>query len=283
MVGKSMSDNPLSGYFRQPAIYITLPSGGKYWPKDTIEIPETGELPVYPMTAIDEITYRTPDALFNGDAVVRVVQSCIPAIKNAWGMPACDIDSILTGIRIASYGHEMDIDTTCPNCNASSTFSLDLRQVVDSLVAPDYKSTVGVGDLEIHFKPLNYKQLTQNNLSQFQEQKTVAVLEDAEIDELEKLERLTEAFKKVSVMGLQAVAQTIHYIKTPETNVAEPQHIAEFLQQCDKSVFNRIRDHVLSINDAAKLKPLNIVCDECGHKWQQPFTLDMSDFFVLGS
>lgn len=278
-----MSNNPLSNYFRQPAIYITLPSGGKYWPNGTLEMPETGELPVYPMTAIDEITYRTPDALFNGDAVVRVVQSCIPAIKNAWGMPACDIDAILTGIRIASYGHELDIDTNCPSCNASSTFSLDLRQVVDSLRSPDYSATVNAGDLEIHFKPLNYKQLTQNNLIQFQEQKTVSVLEDAEMDELEKLNRLADSFKKVSSLGVQAVAQTIHYIRTPDTTVAEPEHIVEFLQQCDKSIFELVKNHVFSINETAKLKPLNITCDECGHQWQQPFTLDMSNFFAPGS
>ncbi|MFZ9751439.1 MAG: hypothetical protein ACO3CN_04985, partial [Candidatus Nanopelagicales bacterium] len=56
--------NPLARYFRKPAIYIRLPSNGEYWPTGSIEMPENRELPVYPMTAADEITYRTPDALF---------------------------------------------------------------------------------------------------------------------------------------------------------------------------------------------------------------------------
>ena len=41
------SVNPLSAFMRQPKIYIRLPSGGNYWPEGSIEIPETGELPVY--------------------------------------------------------------------------------------------------------------------------------------------------------------------------------------------------------------------------------------------
>ena len=56
-------NNPLKQYFRQPAIYIRLPSQGKNYPEGSLNMPPTGELAVYPMTAIDEITYRTPDAL----------------------------------------------------------------------------------------------------------------------------------------------------------------------------------------------------------------------------
>ena len=57
--------NPLSQYFRQPVIYIKLPSNGKFYPPGTLDMPANNELPVLPMTAIDEITYRTPDALFD--------------------------------------------------------------------------------------------------------------------------------------------------------------------------------------------------------------------------
>ena len=52
-------------------------SGSVVWPVPTlsnsIDMPENGELPVYPMTAIDEITVRTPDALFNGTAIAELI------------------------------------------------------------------------------------------------------------------------------------------------------------------------------------------------------------------
>ena len=67
--------NPLAKHFRQPAIYIKLPSNGEYYDDAIVTIPENGELPVYPMTALDEISYRTADALFNGAAVANVIKT----------------------------------------------------------------------------------------------------------------------------------------------------------------------------------------------------------------
>ena len=129
----TQSVNPLKQYFRQPAIYLRLPTGGKYWPPGSIELTHNGEFPVYPMTAIDEITYRTPDALFNGQAVSTVIQSCIPNVKDAWLAPTADINSMLVAIRLASYGHELEINSTCPSCNNSEDYAVDLRNVLDQL------------------------------------------------------------------------------------------------------------------------------------------------------
>ena len=60
--GMPTKANPLSSFMRQPKIYITLPSRGRFWSKGSIEIPENGELAVYSMTAKDELTFKTPDA-----------------------------------------------------------------------------------------------------------------------------------------------------------------------------------------------------------------------------
>ena len=111
----TQSANPLKQFFRQPVIYLRLPSNGEFWPEGSLIMPANRELPVYPMTAIDEITYRTPDALYNGQAVINVIQSCIPNIRNAWGMPAIDTNAILVAIRIASYGHELEHSTRSPS------------------------------------------------------------------------------------------------------------------------------------------------------------------------
>ena len=68
--------NPLSKQFRRPSLYFKLPSGGKFYQPGAIDLPDNKELPVYPMTAIDEITSKTPDALYNGTAVVDIIKSC---------------------------------------------------------------------------------------------------------------------------------------------------------------------------------------------------------------
>ena len=93
--------NPLFKHFRQPAIHIKLPSEGQYWPAGSVEIPQTGELPIYPLTTRDELTLRTPDALMNGASTIHVIESCCPSIKDPWKMPLVDLDTLLISIRIA--------------------------------------------------------------------------------------------------------------------------------------------------------------------------------------
>ena len=107
------STNPLRKYFRQPSIHLRLPSGGKFYPPGTLDLPPNGEIPILPMTAVDEITTRTPDALFNGSAVVDIMHSCVPNIGDPWSIPAVDFNALLAAVRLASYGHEMEVSTTC--------------------------------------------------------------------------------------------------------------------------------------------------------------------------
>lgn len=280
-------NNPLRQYFRQPAIYIKLPSKGNFYPKDTVSIPETGELPVYPMTAIDEITYRTPDALFNGQAVVDVIQSCIPAIRNGWAIPAMDVDTILVAIRIASYGHQMDFTTRCPSCEALSDQAVDLRSVLERIRVPDYQSTITAGNMEIFFRPMTYKNLNDNNKMQFEEQKVIQMLpDDADISEEDARKKITaigDALRKITTVTVRALAQSIAAIKTPDALVNEPDFIEEFLLNCDSALFNRIRDHIITIKAEGEIQPLLLRCDECQHEYNQTITLDMSNFFVPAS
>ena len=142
MVRKIMQNNPLRKYFRQPAIYIKLPSDGNFYEPGSIDMPPNRELPVFPMTAMDEITYRTADALFNGSAITNVIQSCVPNIINAWKLPSIDLDTILIGIRIASFGHEMEFESACPHCEHENSFGLDLRVVMDNIRKPNYSQSI---------------------------------------------------------------------------------------------------------------------------------------------
>ena len=275
-----MAPNPLANYFRQPSIYISLPSKGEFYPNGTLDMPANNELPVYPMTATDEIAYKTPDALFNGSAVTTVIESCIPNIKDAWAVPVSDIDLILTAIRIASYGHTLDVDTTCPKCNEEASYAFDLRTIIDNIKTPDYKKPVTIGDLEVYIKPLNYKDLNENNIAQFEEQKLSQILQDSDMPEEEKLKLLADAFTKVSDLTISSMVQSIDYIKTPETVVTDKEQIDEFLHECERLAFESIREHIVNLRQINELKPLELKCKECGHEYIQPFTLNMTNFFA---
>jgi hypothetical protein len=271
--------NPLKQFFRQPAIYLRLPSDGRFYPDGTLDLPPNKELPIYPMTAIDEITYRTPDALFNGAAVVAVIQSCVPNIKDAWQLPNCDLDTILTAIRIASYGHNLDVDTRCPHCENEATYGLDLRSVMDKLTSPDYNKSITYQDLEIHFKPMNYQQVNENNSLQFEEQKIISAMPDANIDNAEKLAMLNAALKKITEVTVDALAHSIASVRTPDALVTDYNHIREWLSNSERELFNRIKDHIIDLKKASELQPMVVKCANCEQEFKQSFTLDMANFF----
>jgi len=277
------NSNPLSKYFRQPAIYVQLPSKGQFYPQNAVEIPENQELPVYPMTAMDEITYRTADALFNGNAIVDVIKSCVPNIKEPWQMPTTDLDTILIAIRIATYGHELEFTSACPSCSEENQFAIDLRGVLDNLKSPDYEKTVELGDLTVYFKPINYKQQNTNALVQFEDQKIMETLPIAEMDEAEKLDMLNATFVKLGSASMRLLAQSIRCVKVDQDLVANEDHILEFINNCDKKIYTAIRDHIVNVREEATIKPLKVQCTSCDHVYETPFTLDVSNFFASDS
>jgi hypothetical protein len=99
--------------------------------------------------------------------------------------------------------------------------------------------------------------------------------------EEEKLKAMSSALKKITEITVKALAQSINAIKTPDAFVNEPAFIEDFLQNCDRALFNRIRDHIVDVKETSELRPFEIQCPEenCNHKYMQALTLDMSNFF----
>jgi hypothetical protein len=275
--------NPLKQFFRQPAIYLSLPSGGNFWSKDTIRLPVNKELPVLPMTAIDEITYRTPDALFNGTAVVNVIQSCVPAIVDAWSAPGTDINAILVAIRIASYGHNMEIESTCPNCATEGEYGIDLRTVLENLTSLNYDVPLQQGDLAFTFRPMTYREQNQTGQAQFDQQRTIQSITQSELPDEEKIIKLNEAILQITALTISALKWSVASISAPGMLVTDHEHIAEFLSNCDRGLFVKIRDHITTLRSNSEFKPLNMKCSNCGHEYAQVLTLDQASFFEAAS
>lgn len=277
------NSNPLRKHFRQPAIHIRLPSGGKFYPPNTLMLPPNGELPVLPMTAVDEITSRTPDALFNGSAVMEIIASCCPSIRDPWCVPTVDINALLAGIRLASYGHELEISTTCPKCGNAHSMNIDLRMALDSLGQPDYNQAVQTGDLTFYFTPITYRQVNENSKIQFEDQKLIQLLENSEVPEEEKMRRLGDAFRRITRLTIKSIADSISSIKTADALVNDREHIEEYLHNCPKHVFELVREHVIALREQSEFRPVHVICDNCSNEYEQPFSLDMTNFFVTAS
>lgn len=273
-----MSNNPLKQYFRRPAIYLTLPSKGKDYPSGVIDFPENGELPIYPMTAIDEITTKTPDALFNGNAVAELIKSCVPNIKDPWQVSSTDLDAILLAIKAASGTDSLEIDSTCPACKDQSTYKINLVAILSTLTSPDYSIALEVGELKIKFGPLTYSEVNEAGLAQFEVQRMFSNLNQI-ADEKDKVEKTKDALISVTEVTMNLIAKTIQYIETNDVRVDNIDHIKEFLQNCDKNMYVSIRDYHTKLKSSTEIKPLDVKCTSCDHEYKQPFTLNVSDFF----
>ena len=275
----AIQNNPLKQYFRRPAIYIKLPSGGMNYPQGVIDIPETGELPVYPMTAIDEITSKTPDGLFNGSAVAEIISSCIPNIKDPWQLTSVDLDAVLIAIRSAANGSELEIETVCPACTEDAKSGLNLVGLLSTIKSGDYETELAVNDLLIKFRPLTFKEMNVVSVSQFEMQRQFIQLNALE-DNDEKNKRSKEVLKAITDTTMQALSKCIVYIKTPTVFVDENEFILDFIQNCDKTMYEQIRDHNALLKQQSESKPLKVKCIHCNHEYEQPFTMNISDFFV---
>jgi len=277
--------NPLQKYFRQPKIYVSLPSNGKYWSESDLEFTENGEYPVFAMTAKDELSFKTPDSLINGQSTVDVIQSCMPNIKNAWNMPSIDLDAVLVAIRIATYGESMDVNTTVPVIEEERTYQLDLRQILDQLIAVDFQSILPVGDLIIHLKPLTYREFTNNALKTFEEQRVFSMLDNQEISEEEKLNRFNQSFRKLTELNINMISESISAIEIGEETVQEKSYINEFLQKADRDFYNAVIEHIEREKERFAIKPLDVTTEledqERGapETYQVPVVFDQSNFF----
>lgn len=276
--------NPLRSYFRQPAIYVKLPSLGKFWPPGSIDFPSTGEVGVMPMTAKDELTLKVPDALLNGQAVVDVIQSCVPSIKNAWDCPTLDFEILLAAIRIASFGEKLEISTTCP-CDKKETldYVVNLHTVVDFLSNNKFEDMVTLTNgLTLKLKPLSYRELSKTQIKIWEQQKIFTIINDESMDPVIKQEKFNESFTVLTAMNISIITNMIEAIVMPDNTLVDNQdYILEFVNNAGRDVFESVQNKISQIKDKIELKPMKVKCTQegCDREFELPINLNQSNFF----
>lgn len=275
------SNNPLSGYFRQPAIHLKLPSNGRYYPDEAIDMPVTGEIPVFPMTVRDELTLKTPDSLMNGSGVVEVINSCCPNIHNPWAIPSIDLETIFIALKIASYGPGLDLSTKCPHCEHEQEQTIDLNGLLDRIPEDTYYKPMEAKGLTFHFRPPTYQQVNEASKIGFQQTKLIEQLVDTEISEDDRRRMFMENFAKLTDMNLGTIVSSISKIVTPDgKSVSEPEYISEFLNNADRKTYSKVKDHINNLLEYHKIKPIDLECEECHKEYQNEIVFDQANFFA---
>lgn len=275
--------NPLANYFRQPKMYLRLPSQGRFYPDGSLDKSAIDEYPVYAMTAKDELLFKTPDALMNGQATVSVIKSCIPAIKDPWNMPSIDLDACLVAIRISTYGENMDVTASCPSCNTINDFVMSLLGYLDSVSGFNYEDELYVGPLTIKIRPYSYKEISKTAIKTLEQQKIFSVITDENMNDEEKLEKFGASFLKLTEMTVDVIAGCIESITTPDGTVTDTAVIKDFIENTTSEIFNTIKNHVDSMKEHMKLKTQDVKCTNCNHEWSINLEMDQTNFFGNGS
>ncbi len=279
--------NPLNKYFRQASIYVKLPSGTDY-PADVVTKSETGEIGIMPMTAKDEIRFKTPDALMNGQGVVDVIQSCVPEIKDAWQIKSYDLDTILVAIRIATYGETMEINFNVPGANESVAHTVNLPAILDEIQKTTVDTALTLKDgLKITVQPLTYRDMTSTSLQTFQQQKMYSAIQDSELPDEDKATRFNDAFKKLTELNSSILLKNMASITmTDGTVITDPAHIKEFVDNANATVIKEIETKLMDLRTQGAVKPLKMKATEEQIKkgapasYEVPVTFDTSNFFV---
>lgn len=275
--------NPLAKHFRQPALHIKLVSGGKYWKAGSLELGMTGEIPVYPMTAKDEIVLRTPDALMNGSSVVEVIQSCCPNIKDAWEMPSVDVDATLIAIRMASYGNYMAISAKCPKCGEEHDYDVDLGVSRSRVVMPSYDWPVDInGGLSIRLRPLTYRQVSKTGNVVYEEERLIQSLNDVTVTDEQKRAGYEQHIKNMVDISIENAANSTECIISDGEQVTDKSFIKEFYQNADATVLKKIQERLEEIAKQVNIQPEKVQCGACKHQFEVAIEFDYSSFFEKG-
>jgi hypothetical protein len=261
--------NPLQQYFRQIKLYIKLPSGTSYYTPDVMEF-TNGEVGVMPMTGKDELLLKNPDALLNGEALLSIISSCVPAAKFPNRLLANDIDALITAIRYATYNDSLEMNLTCLQCGAENTYKLDLQYALDNMSYLDEEYVVNLDNgLTVYVRPYAFPELLKGLHTQFESQKLARAIENDNLDEKKKSEIFTSAFREIAVTKFKIMTNIIVKVidESRGVNVSDKNFISDFLQNADRNHIDEIDKVVNEINKIGIKKTFGAKCEKCEHEW----------------
>lgn len=294
----------LKKYYRKPSLFIELPSGLNFYSKEFFgdqDLSSLREVGVMPMTTMNELMLKNPESLINGVAIEELIKDSTTLSQvNPKHLFKCDVDALLTGIKIASQGSIQEIELTCPNpkCKHESTFSRDLKQVLASIKKhePEYPVTLkNVPDITIYLKPSTFEDNLILEANAFEEQKKITQIkkninemtrtqEIEEEDEIKFLTMIHEIFRDITMSTIHIYANAVLKIVDVEgEEFTDREEIIEFLNQLDTDSFSTIRENLEEINSLGLDDLEKVQCSECEHEWTHPFDTNPTDFFATGS
>lgn len=273
--------NPLIQYNKRPARYVKLPSMGKCYLKG-IDLTDTNEIAVFPMTAKDELMLKSPDALLNGESIKQVFRTCVPGIIDPGEIPVIDMDAIMVAIRMATYGDNMEMEFT-HDCepDAVTPVNVNLGAILDS--TRFYKGNVEIvlpSGIKVSLKPFTLTEQNKVNIAGFEEMAKGQQVESEVKDQLQKLKMTGQSFTRLLDATLDLITSSIEKVITPDNQeFTDRKMLREWVGSISKPEFDLIDQTLKEITDCGVDNKLTVKCSKCGNEYSADLTFNPSDFF----
>lgn len=308
--------NPLLEFARRPELTVRLPSNGHWYPEGMIEYTPNGEVEVYPMLPRDELILMNPDALLSGQANIDLIKSCVPSVKRPEDLLYPDANVLFLAIQKATYGNELVIDVTCPECQKKAIALNDKEKIeeaekngeivlhrqemefsIDSILqAVSYLNSEYVVELEnnlkVYIQPNTISDKMKYGLIMFNNEKIIKSYKDydfeksMEDEEAKKVRKeISKLYLKMNELGNEIISSCIQKIQLPdETFVTDKQYIYEFVSSTKSSEITKLNNNIKELNDIGLPTVLTYECGCCHHEWEEKFYgFNQVDFFGTGS
>ena len=275
-----MSNNPLMDHMRQETVFVKLPSKGNFY-KNKPQLTDDGEVGVRSMTSSDEIALKVPDALFNGEATYRVIKSCCPRIKDPREMPYNDVDVVLMAIRRATYGNELTVPHKCEKCSAEYEYTQGIDSLLSQtpLLEDTYQLEIDSG-LKVFIKPIDLQSTTELQIQAVEQAKINETLTNFDGSD-ENIRQFQDSMMKVAESNVKIIARSVYIVEMPDgQRVEDPNHIAEWINNIDVSIYNKIMNRLLEIQGNVLNVEIKSNCAECNEPFTKPVIIDQARFFA---
>lgn len=274
--------NPLAAFFRAPGLHVKLPTGGAFLPANEFDPTLANDLPIYPMRAADELLLKSPDALMSGHAIISLIKSCVPGIRDPKKISTPDLDVLLLAIRAATFGDSMDLEVECPSCNRDNSFTCSLGAIMSTVTDVPHENPVRMTDaVVVHVRPYTLEVATRVALATFEEARKIQGAEDLPSEERTQI--VNDCYDRLNVLNMRALASSIVKVVVPGSVVENPQHIAEFVGNTDRNWIEKIEERLKLINSMGIDKTVAVQCAGCEHEWKAAIEFNPSSFFAKGS
>lgn len=254
--------NPLLSRLQIPGETFPLPSRGLFYHDGELaDEVVNGEVHVYPMTAHDEIIFKTPDMLLSGKAIDEVFAKCIPQVLKPRQLLSKDVDFLITCLRIMTHGPDITLTFT-HNCSEAKqhTYKSSLSDILrkskpidPTTLAEKFTVTMDNGQI-VKLKPTTYE--------------TIMLLN----------QKLTTDEYSVELMRDKIMAILVDMIEFVD-DISDKELIAEWVNAVPAGWVRFLSNAIDQVSDWGVDFKTSATCKDCGSQIEMPFSPNPVSFF----